>query len=98
MTVDEFTRTMSALVEVIKTKPQEEAKKIIIELFETSSLDIQKVSKILSSSKEGIEALQQDVQLVLQFALDSKASMKSQLQDIKKSHKARALYNNHSSF
>lgn len=97
MTVDEFARTIGALVEVIKTKPQEDAEKIIIDVFETSSVDIQKISKILSSSKEDIEALQQDVQLVLQFALKSKESMKSQLQDIKKSHKARALYNNHSS-
>jgi hypothetical protein len=96
MTVDEFTNIIQALAEVVKTKPPEEATKVIIETFETSNLDVAQIQAMLNLPQEEIGALQADVMLVLKFAMKIKESMKHQLQDIKKYQKAKELYNHHS--
>ena len=91
-----FTNIIQDLADVIKTKPPEEASKIIIQVFDTSNLDIQQIQGILNLPQEEISALQADVKLILKFAMESKDSMKHQLQEIKKYHKASDSYNNHS--
>ena len=96
MTVDEFAMTIQSLAKDVRSKPPEEALKIIIETFETRNLDIEQIKTILNQSPEDIAELQADVMLVLKFAMKSKESMKHELQDIKTYRKARDSYNNHS--
>jgi len=96
MTVDTFANTINEMAEVVKTKSSKEAEKIIIDALGTSQLDMQLLRTHQDMHKDNIQTLQQNVNLVLQFAIESKESMKSQLQDIKKYHKARDSYNNHS--
>lgn len=96
MTLDAFTQTIQDLAAAIKEKPPEEASKIIMQVFDTTNLDVEQIQDLLSLPEEDISALQADVKLILQFAMESKNAMKQQLQEIKKYHKASNSYNNNS--